>query len=80
MCVVPRRPWWLSGKESAWQADAGDAGLIPGSGRSPGKINVQYLLPRKSHGQSSLAGYSPWGCRRVQHGLLTKQRQYAVPT
>ena len=30
-------PWWLSGKESACNAeDAGDAGLIPGSGRSSG--------------------------------------------
>ena len=30
-------PWWLSGKESAYSAwDAGDVGLIPGWGRSPG--------------------------------------------
>ena len=30
-------PWWLSGKESACDAeDARDLGLIPGSGRSPG--------------------------------------------
>ena len=27
-------PWWLSGKEST--GNAGDAGLIPGWGRSPG--------------------------------------------
>ena len=27
-------PWWLSGKESAYSA--GDAGSIPGLGRSPG--------------------------------------------
>ena len=26
-------PWWLSSKESS--CDAGDMGLIPGSGRSP---------------------------------------------
>ena len=25
------------------------------------------LLPGKSHGQSSLAAYSPWGCQRVRH-------------
>ena len=30
-------PRWLSGKESSY--DAGDAGLIPGSGRSPGEGN-----------------------------------------
>ena len=30
-------PWWLSGEESAYNAGAvEDAGLIPGSGRSPG--------------------------------------------
>ena len=30
-------PWWLSGKEST--GNAGDAGLIPGSGRYPGGRN-----------------------------------------
>ena len=30
-------PRWLSGKESA--CNAGDVGLIPGSGRSPGEGN-----------------------------------------
>ena len=30
-------PWWLSGKESAY--NTGDSGLIPGSGRSPGEGN-----------------------------------------
>ena len=30
-------PWWLRGKESA--CSAGDAGSIPGSGRSPGEGN-----------------------------------------
>ena len=34
-------PWWLSGKESAW--NAGDSGWIPGSGRSPGERNVSPL-------------------------------------
>ena len=29
--------WWLSGKESA--CNAGDTGLIPGSGRCPGGGN-----------------------------------------
>ena len=31
------RSWWLRGKESA--CDAGDLGLIPGSGRPPGGGN-----------------------------------------
>ena len=30
------------------------------------------LLPRKPHGQRSLVGYSPWGCKRVRHALGTK--------
>ena len=34
MCGLP---WWLSGKEFAY--NAGDVGLIPGSGRSPGEGN-----------------------------------------
>ena len=33
--------WWLSGKESA--RNAGDVGLIPGSGRSPGEGNSNPL-------------------------------------
>ena len=35
-------------------AIAGDVGLIPGLGRSPGEGNG------KSHEQRSLVGYSPW--------------------
>ena len=44
--------------------DTRDAGLIPGSGRSPGVGNgnpLQYSWPRNFQGQSSLEGYSPWG-------------------
>ena len=55
----------LSGKESACNAgDTGDVGLIPGLGRSPGGGNgnpLQLSLPKESHGQKSLAGYSSWG-------------------
>ena len=32
-----RFPWWLSGKEST--CNAGDSGLIPGLGGSPGEGN-----------------------------------------
>ena len=35
--VYFRLPWWLSGKESTW--NAGDVGLIPGSERSSGEGN-----------------------------------------
>ena len=45
-------------------------GLIPGSGKSPGKGTG---LPEKSHGQRSLEGYSLWGCKEsdMSEGLRT---------
>ena len=53
------------GKESACSAgDTGDMGSIPGSGRSPGGGNGN-PLPGESHGQRSLVGYSPWGCKEL---------------
>ena len=32
------------------------------------------ILPGKSHGQRSLAGYSPWSCR-LRHNLVTEHQQ-----
>ena len=52
------------GKESA--CNAGDLGLIPRLGRSPegGHGNpLQYSDLENPHGQRSLAGCSPWGCK-----------------
>ena len=49
---------------SANVGDIRDAGSIPGSGRSPAEGHgnpLQYSCLEKSHGQRSLAGYSPWG-------------------
>ena len=51
-------------KESA--CNAGDRGSIPGSGRSPGEGNdnlFQYSCLENPHGQWSLVGYSPRGCK-----------------
>ena len=45
-------------------ANAGDADSILGSERFPWRKKWQptpVFVPGKSHGQSSLAGYSPWG-------------------
>ena len=45
--------------------DLRDVGSIPGSGRFPWRRAWQptpVFLPGESHGQRSLAGYSPWGC------------------
>ena len=61
------------GKESA--CNAGDPGLIPGSGRPPWRRDLPptpVFLPGESHGQRSLAGVQPrwiqgirrWGRRR----------------
>ena len=55
------------GKEAACNAgDTGDGVSIPGSGISPGEGNggpLQYSCLEKSHGQRSLVGCSPWGCK-----------------
>ena len=34
--------------------------------------SILVFLPGKSHGQRNLAGYSPWGRKRVRNDLLTK--------
>ena len=57
-------------------ANAGDASLTPGLRRSPEKEIATHsiVLPGKCYGQRSLAGYSPWGHKRVGHNLATKQQ------
>ena len=42
-------------------ANAGDIGSIPGS-RKKWQLTPVFLHG-KSHGQRSLVGYSPWGCK-----------------
>ena len=72
-------PWWLCDEEPAWHAE--EAGSIPGPGRSFGEENgspVPVFLMGKSHGQRSLVGYSPWGCKRVGQDLVTKQQQQQI--
>ena len=54
------------GKESA--CNAGDPGSIPGSGKIPWRREWQptlVFLPGELHGERSLAGYSPWGCKEL---------------
>ena len=72
---MSRLPRWLSGKESACQCKR--------HGFSPWVWTISWnkkwqptlvFLPGKSHGQRSLVGYSPWGRKRVRHGLATKQQ------
>ena len=48
--------------------DTGDVGSIPGSGRLLWRRKGQptpVFLPGESHGQRSLAGYSPWGHKEL---------------
>ena len=55
-------PGGSDGKETA--CNAGDPGLIPGSGRGNGLPTPVYL-PGEFHGQRNLLGYSLWGCRET---------------
>ena len=57
-------PGGSGGKASVY--NEGDLGSIPGLGRFPWKrkwLSIPVLSPGKSHGQRSLVGYSPWGCK-----------------
>ena len=74
-------PGGSDGKDSA--SNAGNLGLIPALGRSPGGkhgSSLQYSYLEISHGQRSLAGYSSWGHKKsdmteqlstAQHSDLT---------
>ena len=71
-----RASWWLSSKESA--CNAGDAGLIPGSGKISWRMKWQpapVFLSGKSHCQRSLEGYIPRGHKRAHPDFETKQQQ-----
>ena len=60
-------PGGTLGKESACQCRRHKrCGSIPGSGRSPGVEPVPVFLPGKFHGQRSLEGYSPGGCKESE--------------
>ena len=56
---------------SASAGDTGDLGLIPGLGSNllPWRREWQPIpvfLPGETHGQRSLAGYSPQGCKKSE--------------
>ena len=63
--LSPRLPWWLRNKGPACQCRRHR--LNPWAGRIPwGRkwIPSPVFLPGKCHGQRSLVGYSPWGCKK----------------
>ena len=67
-------PGALYGTESA--CNAGELSLIPGLGRSPGGGRgnpLQYSCLENPHGQRSLSGYSPWGCKELDMTEVTRQ-------
>ena len=67
---------WVSGKESTCQCRS--CRFNPWVRNIPWNRKWQstpMFLPGKSHAQRRLAGYSPWGCKRIRHNLATKQQQ-----
>ena len=42
------------------------------------KEMATHSTPGKSCGQRSLAGYSPWGHKRVEHDLATEEQQHEL--
>ena len=74
--LIRRLPWWLIGKESAFQCrrhrfDRSLGWEIAWRGNWQPTLA---FFPGKSHGQRRLAGYSSWGHKRVVHDLMTKQQ------
>ena len=71
--------WWgfsCDSEDKASACNAGDLGSIPGLGRSLGRRKWQPIpvfLPRESHGQRSLAGYSPRGPKELD---MTEQLHF----
>ena len=61
---VPQLPMWLSGEEPAYRRLRFD----PWVRKIPWRRKWQptpVFLPGESHGQRSLAVYSPWGCKET---------------
>ena len=59
-----RLPWWLRGKRTCRQGRT--YGFHPWAGTICWRRKWQsnpVFLPGESHGQRSLVGYTPWGCR-----------------
>ena len=68
--------WWLRGKEITFPCRR--RGFDPWVRKITWRRKWQptlVFLPGKSQGQRSLAGYSPWGHKRVGHDLVTRRHQ-----
>ena len=70
---LPQDRGGLGCEESS--CNEGDLGLITGLGRFPGRGHdnpLQYSCMENSHGQRSLAGYGPWGCKESDTNEATQ--------
>ena len=69
-------PWWFSGKRTQlpmhkmWVLSLGWENSLEKEMAAHSSI-----LAWEIHGQRSLVGYSPRGCKRVGHDLATKKQQ-----
>ena len=74
-------PGGSDGKEST--CNVGDLGLISGLEGSHGGGHgnpLQYSFQENPHGQRSLEGHSPWGCKELDttERLSTEQHKYPL--
>ena len=72
-------PWWLGGKEPSRQCWR--CRFYPQVGNIPWRRKWQpapVFFSGKSHGQRTLAGCSPRGCKRVRHNLVTKKQHVGI--
>ena len=67
-------PWWLSGKESTY--NAGDTGSIPGSGRSLEEemATRSSILAWEMPSTEEPGGLQSKGSQSIGHNLVTKQQ------
>ena len=72
-------PGSSDGKESV--CNAGDLGSIPGLGISSGEGHdnpFQYSWLENPHGERSLEGYSPWGCKESCSSVLFSETLFLI--
>ena len=79
LCLTTFSPgssnWWLSGEESTYnERDAGNTGLIPGSGRSPGEGMATHsgICAWKIPWIEEPGGLQSMGSQRVGHSWACK--------
>jgi len=68
--------WGFPGGSVIKNPPAEGLGPIPVGGKIPWRRARQptpVFLPGESHGQRSLAGYSPWGCKESDRTEVTER-------